>query len=158
MLFRSRRRIGGRSKLRRMVEAPSRLLLGLLERHDGVARDDRQQLVFGRRNRHVERHAKKIEFETQSLRQRPEHYPFVAHFRAFRHRHDLRRIAGPRFGQERGLELPVRQVVALILKLWWQDIVRQARRRDHERAARSEEHTSELQSLMRISYARYSLK
>src|SRR3546814_9983750 len=103
-----RRRIGGRSKLRRMVEAPSRLLLELLERHDGVARDDRQQLVFGRRNRHVERHAKKIEFETQSLRQRPEHYPFVAHFRAFRHR--------------------------------------------------SEEHTSELQSLMRISYAVFCLK
>src|SRR3546814_7192730 len=88
-------------------------------------------------------------------------------------------------GQERGLELPVRQVVALILKLWWQDIVRQARRRDHERAAamivrlsdltippfadrskrrgidaaaRSEEHTSELQSLMRISYAVFCLK
>src|SRR3546814_10295372 len=124
-----------------MVEAPSRLLLELLERHDGVARDDRQQLVFGRRNRHVERHAKEIEFETQSLRQRPEHHPFVAYFRAFRHRHDLGRIAGPRFGQERGLELPVRQVVALILKLW-----------------RSEEHTSELQSLMRISYAVYCVK
>src|SRR3546814_20474340 len=45
------------------------------------------------------------------------------------------RIAGPRFGQERDLELPERQVVALILKLWWQDIVRQARRRGHERAA-----------------------
>src|SRR3546814_62284 len=52
-----------------------------------------------------------------------------------RHLHDLGRIAGPRFGQERGLELPVRQVVALILKLWWQDVVRQARRRGHERAA-----------------------
>src|SRR3546814_2612261 len=43
-----RRRIGGRSKLRRMVEAPSRLLLELLARHDGVARDDRQQI--GRAN------------------------------------------------------------------------------------------------------------
>src|SRR3546814_7994260 len=62
-----RRRIGGRSKLRRMVEAPSRLLLELLERHDGVARDDRQQLVFGRRNRHVERHAKGSEEHTDEL-------------------------------------------------------------------------------------------
>src|SRR3546814_5274254 len=38
-----RRRIGGRSKLRRMVEAPSRLLLELLERHDGVARDEERK-------------------------------------------------------------------------------------------------------------------
>src|SRR3546814_12359685 len=83
-----RRRIGGRSKLRRMVEAPSRLLLELLERPEGVARDDRQQLVFGRRNRHVERAAKHIEFETQLLRPRPTHYPFAAHTPAFPPRPD----------------------------------------------------------------------
>src|SRR3546814_1576544 len=38
------------------------------------------------------------------------------------------------------------------------EILRQARRGFHQRLLRSEEHTSELQSLMRISYAVFCLK
>src|SRR3546814_2561146 len=38
------------------------------------------------------------------------------------------------------------------------DVIEQRRPRDEERALRSEEHTSELQSLMRISYAVFCLK
>src|SRR3546814_2680552 len=38
------------------------------------------------------------------------------------------------------------------------EVVAGLSRRNHERAGRSEEHTSELQSLMRISYAVFCLK
>src|SRR3546814_18619325 len=50
-----RRRIGGSSKLRRIVKATPRPLLELPQRHDGLARADLTQLDLRRRKRQAER-------------------------------------------------------------------------------------------------------
>src|SRR3546814_7209681 len=76
-------------------------------------------------------------------------------------RETQRRPAGRRRG--RGLALGVALTALGVGALWWQRAPLATQLIDRELArrgvpARSEEHTSELQSLMRISYAVFCLK
>ena len=57
--------------------APSRGRAHFRKRHRGVAHEDRQQLLSGRRSPHVQRHTIERQGDTQTLRQAVEHFPVI---------------------------------------------------------------------------------